>query len=129
VDLMLALQLGRAPAIAFSDQEAPVCDLYNDLLVPLGDIKDEPSPVDKDVHGIFDATHALSAIVWTIQQELYLGGKPRPDQVGPIKKRLDAWHERLPKTHVVSLGQRSSLSVVCLHLLHQTALLLLYRPL
>jgi hypothetical protein len=128
LDLLLALQLGRPPAVAFSDKEAPICRLYDDL-IPSANMLDTSSPVDREVAGIFDATHALLAIVWTIQQKLYLGGKPRSDDVGPIKKALDVWHEHLPKTHVVSLGQRSSLSVVCLHLLHQTALLLLYRPL
>jgi hypothetical protein len=128
LDLLLALQLGRPPAVTFCDKEAPICQLYDDL-VPAHNMLETTSPVDREVAGIFDATHALSAIVSTIQQKLYLGGKPQSDDVEPIKKALDAWHERLPKTHVVSLGQRSSLSVVCLHLLHQTALLLLYRPL
>jgi hypothetical protein len=129
LDLQLALQLGRPPAITFSERETPLCELYEDLLPANKAAEGRSSLIGRATLSVFDASHTLLGIIWTIQQKLYLGGKPHAGDVAPIERALDAWHHNLPKTHVVHLGGRPSLGVVCLHLLHQTAVLLLFRPL
>lgn len=129
LDLQLALQLGRPPAISFSERETPICQLYTDLFPATNVTEKGSKSISQDNLSVFDATHALLGIVWTIQQKLYLGGKPHVQDVAPIEQALDAWHQNLSKKLVVHLGSKPSLGVVCLHLLHQTAVLLLFRPL
>lgn len=130
LDLQLALQLGRPPAISFSEREIPICQLYKDLFSTKDTARKGLRSSSHDNLSVFDATHALLGIVWTIQQRLYLGGRtPHVQDVPPIKEALESWHDELSKELVVHLGSRPSLGVVCLHLLHQTAVLLLFRPL
>lgn len=129
LDLQLALQLGRPPAISFSDRELPVFELYGDFITDDCATNRRLGSTGLDILSVFDASHALLKIVWNIQQKLYLGGKPHARDVAPIEQALEKWHDELPKTLVVHLGGRPSLGVVCLHLLHQTAVLLLFRPL
>jgi hypothetical protein len=129
LDLLLAMQLGRPPAIEFSDKEAPLGEVYVKTLANHVNPAEEGFLVNGNVLGVFDATHALSRIVYDIQRQLYLGGKPEIKDMLAIQKALADWETALPEMHRVRLGQGSNPNVVCLHLLHQTASLLLYRPL
>lgn len=128
LDLLIAAQLGRPTAVEFSDRETALRSQIERIQAP-GPRATLQSLIDQEVLGCFDAMHDLGRIMRDIQRTLYLQGRPEVNDMLPIQQRLSRWYATLPDRYRIQLGQKSSLNVVTLHLLHQTATLLLYRPL
>lgn len=128
LDLLLSLQVGKPPAITESYFNEPIPQ--DDPNKPFSPGWRDPSiPQIADPCPLFAHTVKLCQVISRLQAWLYLNKRATRENMVVLRGELEGWHNNLPPAYRVSIGHRPAASILNVHLLYHTAVVLLYRPL